>query len=50
MDQVERLAEHTKRIFLDKNRDEHLQKAALHASRAAQIARRHQLVSTREGE
>lgn len=46
---MDRLADDSKRVFLDKNREEDMQKAALHASRAAQIARRHKLVSTKEG-
>ena len=47
---MEKLAEDTKRIFLEKNREENLQKAAVHASRAGVIARRHQLVQGKDGE
>lgn len=46
---VERLAEDTKRLVMDKNREENLQKMILHASRASEISRRNQLVTTEEG-
>jgi len=46
---IDRLVEDTRRLFLEKNKDEDLQKAALHASRAAQIARRNELLTTPEG-
>jgi hypothetical protein len=48
-EKLDQLVEDTKRIFLEKNKDEDLQAASLHASRAAAIARRHNLVQTKEG-
>ena len=46
---VDNLVADARRLFLEKNKDEDLQKAALHASRAAQIARRNELLTTPEG-
>lgn len=45
----DKLLEDTWRLFVEKNKDEDLQKAALHASRAAQIARRNDLLSSPYG-
>ncbi len=46
---MDQLIEDARRLFLAKNKDEDLQKAAFHASRAAQIARRNELLTTEEG-
>ena len=46
---LDRLVEDARSIFLAKNKDDDLQKAAIHASRAAQIARRHHLLTSEEG-
>lgn len=48
-EELDHLVEDARSIFLAKNKDEDLQKAAIHASRAAQIARRHHLLTSEEG-